>query len=175
MTALVDKLVSDYQRIANEKMRGLPVYNNNLTVEAVGFREWEGHQLGVLITPWFMNLVLLPTSTEDWSDCEYGTKMEREFPSGRYDFDTCDGAEAGIHQSAALFSTVVGFTDQDTARKIACEVMVRLFQRNGGQNETQQAAPTAASESMMEKEMSRRDLFRWLVPEPDGEERPSDA
>ena len=175
MATRVDKLVSDYQRIANEKMHGLPIYNENLTVEAVAFREWEGHQLGVLITPWFMNLLLLPTNKEDWSDCEYGTKMEREFPSGRYDFDTCDGAEAGIHQSAALFSTVVGFTDQDTARKIACEVMIHLFRRNGGQNEMRQAAPTAATESMMEKEMSRRDLFRWLVPESDGEERPGDA
>jgi [NiFe] hydrogenase assembly HybE family chaperone len=175
MTTTIDKLVSDYQRIADERMRGLPIYNDRLAVEAVAFREWDGHQLGVLIAPWFMNLVLLPTDTEDWSDCEYGTKTEREFPSGRYEFDTCDGAETGLHQSAALFSTVVDFTDQGTAREVAREVMVRLFQRNGGQEETQQCSPPPASENLMEKEMSRRDLFRWLAPETDGEERPNDA
>ncbi|MGI9265721.1 MAG: [NiFe]-hydrogenase assembly chaperone HybE [Gammaproteobacteria bacterium] len=171
----LEKLVSDYQRIADERMRGLPVYNDRLTVEAVDFRKWDGHQLGVLITPWFINLVLLPADTADRSDFDYGTKTQREFPSGRYEFDTCNGAETGIHQSAVLFSTVADFPDQNTAREIAREVMVYLFQRNGGQEEKQPPGTPPVSESLMEKEMSRRDLFRWLVPDTDDGGRPRDA
>ena len=34
--------------------------NPALAVEAVGFRPWGEHWLGILITPWFMNLVLMP-------------------------------------------------------------------------------------------------------------------
>ena len=34
--------------------------NPALSVEAVGFRPWDEHWLGVLVTPWFMNLWLMP-------------------------------------------------------------------------------------------------------------------
>jgi [NiFe] hydrogenase assembly HybE family chaperone len=172
MTTSVEKLVQDYQRIAEERMRGLPLYNNSLSVEAIAFRDWEGRQLGVLITPWFMNLILLPADGEHWSD--RGMKTEWEFPSGRYEFDTCDSDEAGPHQSAALFSTVGDFPDQKTAREVACEVMVRLFQRNTASQE-KHADAEPALDSLMQKEMSRRDLFRWLAPGADDDGRHKDA
>jgi len=172
MTTTTDKLVADYQRIAEERMRGLPLYNDNLSVEAVAFREWEGRQLGILITPWFMNLILLPADGEQGSD--HGTKTAWELPSGHYDFDTCVSDEAGPHQSAALFSTVGDFPDQGTAREVACEVMVRLFQRNAGNHEQHDIAEPAI-DNLMQKEMSRRELFRWLAPGADDDGRHKDA
>ena len=42
-------------------MKGMPIYNPTLAVEAVGFREHEGRQAGVMVTPWFMNLTVLPS------------------------------------------------------------------------------------------------------------------
>ena len=41
-------------------MAGVPMLNPALRVQAVGFRHWQSHWLGVLVTPWFMNLMLLP-------------------------------------------------------------------------------------------------------------------
>ena len=45
-------------------MKGMPIYNPTLAVEAVGFREHEGRQVGVMVTPWFMNLTVLPSETD---------------------------------------------------------------------------------------------------------------
>ena len=47
-------------RIQRERMADIPLLNPALEVQAVGFSVWEAYCLGVLITPWFMNLMLLP-------------------------------------------------------------------------------------------------------------------
>ena len=174
MTTVVDKLLSDYRLIADERMRGLPLYNDNLSVEAVGFRDWGGRQLGVLITPWFMNLILLPADGDDWSGHPPDAKTEWDLPSGRYEFDTCEGTQAGLHQSAALFSAVGDFPDQQTARDVAREVMVRLFQRNGGKPDQDPTAQEPGA-NLMQKKMSRRDLFHWLTPDVNDGGRQNDA
>ncbi len=47
-------------RAAALRMQGLPIVNPALEVEAVGFAPWEGSWLGVMVTPWGMNLTLVP-------------------------------------------------------------------------------------------------------------------
>ena len=47
-------------------MAGLAVVNPALEVEAVEFARWEGRWLGVMVTPWSMNLVLLPDDPVAW-------------------------------------------------------------------------------------------------------------
>ena len=47
-------------RAVAARMQGLAFVNPALAVEAIGFAPWSGHWLGVLLTPWFMNLVLAP-------------------------------------------------------------------------------------------------------------------
>lgn len=163
MQQAVDKLITDYRRIAEERMRGLPICNDRLSVEAVDFRQWEGHTVGVLITPWFINLVLLPEEPAKSSEHAGELQTEWEFPSGRLAFDTCETELAGSYQSAALFSTVSDFPDQDTAREVARAVMTRLFQRTGGQPDPVESK-NVAGEHLLEKQMSRRDLFSWLTP-----------
>ena len=51
MSLTPESLVEIYQRIAEERMQDMPFLNTALQVEAVGFRAWEEHQVGVLITP----------------------------------------------------------------------------------------------------------------------------
>ena len=48
------------------RMEGLGFVNQALEVEAVAFEPWQGHWLGVMVTPWFMNLVLLPRQPSRW-------------------------------------------------------------------------------------------------------------
>ena len=41
-------------------MRDLPIYNDKAAIEAIGFRPFgEAELLGVVLTPWFMNLIIL--------------------------------------------------------------------------------------------------------------------
>jgi [NiFe] hydrogenase assembly HybE family chaperone len=75
MTIKVADLVARYQAIYEERMRDLPIVNPKLAVEAVGFDQWEEKDLGILITPWFMNLVLLPDS-DRLVDLPQGDRVE---------------------------------------------------------------------------------------------------
>lgn len=81
-----DQLVRAFRDIFNTKMRDTPFSNKSLMVEAVGFRIWEGRLLGILIAPWFMNLVVLGGPGDDWDGLRVGAKQTFGFPSGEYEF-----------------------------------------------------------------------------------------
>jgi len=75
-----------FERILAENMQGIPILNSRISVQALGFQEYQGRVIGIIITPWLMNLVLLPSSEEDWSDLVLGHKETHEFPAGKYKF-----------------------------------------------------------------------------------------
>ncbi len=165
METRIRNLVEFHRRVAVERMRGLPIFNGRLEVEAVGFREFDGRVLGVLISPWFMNLILLPGAEDDWSDIGVGASSTWEFPAGEYEFHAGDLEGVGPHYTAALFSTVADFPDQDTARAVAESVMEGLLAND----------PSRASESvrkgggdvLFDETMSRRRLLRRVILMPD--------
>jgi [NiFe] hydrogenase assembly HybE family chaperone len=55
-----EKLEQIFDKIHQEQMQGIPILNNMLKVQALGFQEYQGRIVGILITPWLMNLVMLP-------------------------------------------------------------------------------------------------------------------
>ncbi|MDX1506751.1 MAG: [NiFe]-hydrogenase assembly chaperone HybE [Woeseiaceae bacterium] len=120
------QLVDRYREIANERMRGLPIFNNRLEVEAVGFVDFDGHRLGILVTPWFMNLVLLP-GTDDWSTLAAGDAVNVTLPEGDYEFRVCCDDVLGVFLSAVLFRTVADFPGQQMAHEIAQLVLEQLL------------------------------------------------
>lgn len=126
MAIEIADLVDRYAAIDRERMQGLPIVNPELAVEAVGFRAFDAHRLGILITPWFMNLVLLP-ATDDWDGCEAGATVELTLPDGDYEFTICCDDALGTYLSAVLFRTVTDFPDQSIARDVAIEILERLF------------------------------------------------
>lgn len=135
-------LVSRFEFIRRERMQGLPIVNPRLSVEAVGFFSFEEHELGVLIAPWFMNLVLLP-GTDEWADVAQGVKIERMLPSGSFEFTLCRDDEIGVYLTGILFRTVSDFPDQETARAVAADVLVRLF--TNPDEDTSEAKPKVVS------------------------------
>lgn len=126
MTDTVAALVRHFEHIYVAHMQDVPIVNPRVQVEAVGFQDYEGHQLGVLITPWFMNLVLL-VSGDAWADSAQGDKSSLEFPSGPIEFTISCDEELGTYLTAVLFRTVSDMPDQETARAIAQQVMKDLF------------------------------------------------
>lgn len=125
MAERVPALVGLYQRIATERMQGLPIVNPALEVEAVGFGAIDGHEVGVLIAPWFMNLVVLP-ATDDWDAEAAGATVQWPLPSGRYAMTVCRDETLGTYLTAVLFRSVTDFPDQDTARRVAAEIATAL-------------------------------------------------
>lgn len=144
MKGTVDELVRQFEAIYDEHMRDLPIVNARLKVEGVGFQQFEDHQLGVLITPWFMNLVLMP-GDDGWRDKPQGDSLTVDFPSGPIEFTISQDEALGTYLTAVLFRSVSDMPDQTTAREIALEVMKNLFEP-----------------AKSERSMSRRELLTGL-------------
>ena len=119
----VSALVAHFVRVQTERMVGIPLLNPALSVEAVGF-EWTAAEgadpvaEGVLITPWFMNLLRLPSVNLSHGH-RVGCKFVRNFGSERFDFIGAHDPAIGYHETCALFSPMNGFTGQDLARETA--------------------------------------------------------
>lgn len=137
-------LVQDFTEIYHAKMRDVPIINHALHVEAVGFRAHEGRLLGVLVAPWFMNLILLPAEGEDWSDLRPGAKEVIGFPSGEYEFIHNIRELTGGYKACSLFSPMEDFTSQMNAVDVAREVMAALFDSEN-REETDRAADIRAA------------------------------
>jgi [NiFe] hydrogenase assembly HybE family chaperone len=125
----VEALVCRFESIYREKMEHLPITNRRLRVEAVGFRRCGDYQLGVLITPWFINLILLPESAIV-GDHPQGSKSTVTFACGNVEFTGCDDPRLGQYRSAALFRSVTDFPSQAVASDIANQVLKNQYTAN---------------------------------------------
>ena len=158
MPTPLHRLLEHYLGIAAEGMCELPLYNDRLAVEAVGFAPWQGGALGVLITPWTMNLILLPG--EDGQSLPAGGAQSVGLPGGEYLFQVGVGA-GPPHLSLSLFTTVMDFPDQDTARAIALETLARL--RSPAPGETGEGPPPGIDRAL-DQPLTRRALLRHFFP-----------
>jgi [NiFe] hydrogenase assembly HybE family chaperone len=140
-------LAERYCNILEQRMQGLPFINSRLAVEAIGFREFQDFEIGVLITPWFMNLILL-TGDDVGDGIEQGRTINVSFPSGDIEFTAAQDEELGLYFSAVLFSSVVDIPDQATARDLATEIMKGLFEsKNESQTLSRRSLFTVSGDS----------------------------
>jgi [NiFe] hydrogenase assembly HybE family chaperone len=142
MEARTKALVADFTEVFHSRMRDLPMVNQALHVQAIGFQPYEGGFLGVLIAPWFMNLVLLPGP--DRVTMKIGAKEALTFPSGVYEFMHASREMVGPYLACALFSPMGDFTSQLQAVDVARAAMVELF-KAGNRAETDRAADIRAA------------------------------
>lgn len=127
MEATIARLEADFREIYNGKMRDVPLCNHSLHVQAVGFQAWQGHYLGVLIAPWFMNLLLLAGPEDNWTALEPGRKELIEFPSGLYEFVHNHREQVGGYKACSLFSPMHEFNSQMQAVDVARAALLGLF------------------------------------------------
>lgn len=128
--APASRLEAVFTRIHATRMNDVPILNPRLKVEAVGEREWNDHTLAALITPWFINLMLMPGTTEQsaaWQSLAIGSNALHRFPSGRYEFIVGEERELGRYQMCSLFSPVLEFEDHSAARVAALAALDALF------------------------------------------------
>lgn len=161
------RLVDAY-RAAAARMEGLGLVNPALEVEAIGFAPWEGRWLGVLLTPWFMNLVLTPCDPERWVALTPGAKRLHAFPAGEFEFIGASDDVLGDYRMCSLFSPVREFADQPTARAVAQHARTALFDHEIAERPVSPAAsgvegPIAGVERRLGEPMSRRDLLRGRI------------
>jgi len=161
-------------RLVAKRMRGLTIVNPALDVEAIAFAPWQGHWLGVLVTPWFMNLILAPRDDAAWMRVKPGKKRTYLFPAGAYDFIGAHDDVAGEYQMCSLFSPLLHFDDQETARLVAGLAREALFDAENAENAQSpvgnlspapasgatESRPLATLEAQLNAPQSKRDFLR---------------
>jgi [NiFe] hydrogenase assembly HybE family chaperone len=110
----------------------------------VGCERW----LGVLVTPWCMNLVLMPAVDSELAYDTQGPKRLLDFPTGRLELVSSALDGLGTIASCSLFSPMQAFADQAAAEATAADVMTALFEPASdatapGQRGTQAGATSA--------------------------------
>jgi [NiFe] hydrogenase assembly HybE family chaperone len=116
-----------FERICREQMAGLPLLNKALSVTTLGFQEFEGRTLGMLITPWMMCLVRFPGPQDDWQTQALGSKHSVAFSGGNYRFLINVIDELGVCQMHSLHSPMHRFGNQAAAVSEATAFMDKLL------------------------------------------------
>ena len=159
---------------AAARMAGLAFVNPALEVEAVGFAPWDGHWLGVLVTPWCMNLILAPRDPAHWPRVAQGACRRYRFPAGDFDFIGAHDIAAGEYQMCSLFSPAQEFADQPTARLVAQLARAALFDAANAESHAlpvgdlspspdqdgARTGPIATLQAGLDAPMSKRDFLR---------------
>ena len=120
-------LEAAFRPILRREMHDMPMVNPALSVEAVGFRPWRDHWLGVLVTPWFMNLVLMPRVAAKWQPLGERETRHHVFPAGIFEFIGAHPPGLGDYQACSLFSPMFDFADHPGARATAVAALDALF------------------------------------------------
>jgi [NiFe] hydrogenase assembly HybE family chaperone len=105
----------------------VPILNPALSVEAIDFQRWQGHWLGMVVTPWCMSLTLVPGSTDNWASVGVNKRRFVKFPAGDFAFLGGAEEELGEYQSCSLFSPMGKFANQLEAVQTARAAMIGLL------------------------------------------------
>ena len=122
-----DAVEEAFFRIQRDHMADVPILNPVLSVEAVDFQRWQGHWLGIVVTPWCMSMLLVPGTAENWVSTGENQRRFVKFPAGDFAFLGSEEAELGEYQSCPLFSPMGKFSSQSEATMTARASMIALL------------------------------------------------
>lgn len=118
--AIAQQFETCFDDIYQTRMHDVPIVNRKLSVKAIGFQEWNGQILGILLTPWFLNLILVPhLSEQEDTSPQVGAKKMVPFASGSFEFIYNYEASVGGFWSCSLLSPVLDLDSQLLAEETA--------------------------------------------------------
>lgn len=174
------RLEAAFRAVHADKMQGLAFVNPAVGVEAIGFAPWKHYWLGVMLTPWSMNLLLAPREAGAWRPLPVGDKRRCTFPAGSFDFISAHTDAIGDYLICSLFSPLLEFADHESARQTALLAREALFDSANAEvpelppsNLTPSApkavaadapGPLARLETSLAAPMTRRDLLHARLP-----------
>jgi [NiFe] hydrogenase assembly HybE family chaperone len=118
-------LEQTFERIRVERMAGMSMLNPVLAVAAVDFARQGNEWRGVLVTPWGINLLLLP-AVEEWPVPAPHERVFRTYPSGTFAFLGNREEGLGDYLACPLIHDMQQFEDQETAVNTARACLIAL-------------------------------------------------
>lgn len=118
------RLVALWQGVA-ARMADLPIYNPRLDVHTTAFRRHGAWRIGVVTTPWFMNVVAVPDVVEALPPA--GHEVAIELPDGVLDAIAADLDGFGRLAMASLFSPMDDFADTEATMAVAEAALEELL------------------------------------------------
>ncbi len=149
-----------FQAIAQGPLAGSSIQNPALAVQATGFRVHDGRWHGILITPWFMSLIVLPGEQDDWGEMSSGTGRTLALPTGEVAFMHAQAEGLGTYLTHSLFSPMHDFPHQDYALAMAEAVLAELYVPVSPPAQPSRAEAAADGSPPL----SRRGFFKALLP-----------
>jgi [NiFe] hydrogenase assembly HybE family chaperone len=132
-----------------------------------------------MVTPWCINLMLLPRDSSGWTSLPQGHTLRYRFPAGDFDFISSRDDTVGEYQMCSLISPLLDIPDHATAREVAQLARAALLDpanapvpavptdgdRLGTHNDKQDAeqdgpGPLALIDEHARAPMSKRDFLR---------------
>nr|WP_245593379.1 [NiFe]-hydrogenase assembly chaperone HybE [Azospirillum halopraeferens] len=142
-------------------MKGLPVCNSALSVEAVEFHPYGDAMLGALITPWTLNVVLLPNDPARYESLNDGDKVSEVMPSATYGFTIARlGALGAIAAIPAVSDMTVLRDRNDAVAAAVAALKTVLTPRPPEPPAAPEPEPASAPAAERSGGVSRRSLFR---------------
>jgi [NiFe] hydrogenase assembly HybE family chaperone len=109
-------------------MAGLPICNPRLGVAALGFRRVGDQAVGIVVTPWFMNVVATPHGEAQAPlPAALGETIKLALPAGVLDLVVGELQGFGRVDAASLFSPMHEFADMAAAVETAESALAELF------------------------------------------------
>jgi len=147
------RLEAYFRDIHRRVMVDAPICNPALDVACVGFSAWGDQNLGVLVTPWFMNLVLAPVSS-------FTGMQSVAFPCGVIEFRLTELPGFVSMAMCSLFSPMDEFGDQEGAIATAQAALDALHNPRLLDGAPAPEATHAAADSRRETPAERAEKFR---------------
>ena len=132
--AIAAQFEEAFERIRVTRMAGVPILNPALSVAMTDMRDWDTWHAGVLVTPWFINVVLI-ASGEEGEQPISGTKKLIHLPAGLFEFIRSDEEGLGGFWMCSLFSPALEFGDQETAMEVARASLASLMDEEEGEED----------------------------------------
>ncbi|MER2539014.1 MAG: [NiFe]-hydrogenase assembly chaperone HybE [Azonexus sp.] len=146
-------LEAHFQQLWEESVADTRQTNPALQVKVIGFVRCEGDWVGVMVTPWFIHLLLLPGGGTLWGDIPDGQRRYLDLPGSTYYFTATEAPGIGPYQYTALLDNINQVADMATARHLADDALRTALNLR--------AATAPANEES--RAVSRRGFFRRLA------------
>jgi [NiFe] hydrogenase assembly HybE family chaperone len=112
-------------RAVGDRMASLPIFNPTLEFQTTAFRRSGEWRVGVVTTPWFMNVVAVPDRPELVPTP--GATIVLQLPGEAIEATAGELAGFGCYAAASLFSPMDDFVDPETTAAVAAAALEALF------------------------------------------------